>query len=276
MTRITPTPARRENGSRVLVTGAAGWTAVAILKALRQAGYEIVALDLPAAARNRNLANLADHVVLADIASFPDVVDAARATTAIIHLAVAAAESAYHGPDIPFAVNVKGTYNVFEAARRNGVGRIVLMSEAAVHLPAVDGEQLDATSDWRSDAGGDHLYDLTKRLQEEIAKDFCVTFGMSTVTLRAGHIVDGRAGVDPHGRPLAQVDYARGGWVCRYDLARTCVQALAYPRSGYDAFHVIGSREAAKRFDVGRTERALGFAFAERFDRYASDRARSL
>src|SRR5918998_315746 len=179
MTRILPTPARRENGSRVLVTGAAGWTAVAILKALRRAGYEIVALDLPAAARNQNLLKLADHVVLADIASFPDVVDAARAITAIIHLAVAHAE------------------------------------------------------------GADHVYGLTKRLQEEIAKDFCVTFGMNTIALRAGHIVDGRAGVDPHGRPLAEVDYARGGRVCRHDLARTCVQALPYPRSGYDAFHVI-------------------------------------
>ena len=32
MMRITPTPTSRGNGSRVLVTGAAGWTAVAILK----------------------------------------------------------------------------------------------------------------------------------------------------------------------------------------------------------------------------------------------------
>ena len=35
--------------------------------------------------------------------------------------------------------------------------------------------------------------------QEEIARDFCATYGMQAIALRAGHIVDGQAGKKIHG-----------------------------------------------------------------------------
>lgn len=120
----------------------------------------------------------------------------------------------------------------------------------------------------RSDAGGDHRCDLIIRLQEEFAKDFCATQGMTAVVFRAGQVVDGRATVDPHGVPLARVIDARGGWVCRYGLAHARGPALTVPTTGYDAFHVIDSREASRRFDVERRERELGLRFDARFGRY--------
>jgi len=252
---------------QILITGAAGWTAAAIIEAVRRAGHDVIAFDLPGAGCNapemRQVGTIAG-----DVASFADVAGAMRSADAVIHLAVAVEEGAYRSPGAPFAVNVLGTYNVFEAARRAEVGRVVLMSEAAVHVPWEPGEWLEAEDDWRSDPGEDHLYDLTKRLQEEIARDFCATFPMTAVVLRAGHIVDGKAGVDPRGCPLEAVDYARGGWVCRYDLAEACVRALTLATTGYTAFHVIGSRESSRRFDVERTERALGLRFDSRFERY--------
>lgn len=245
---------------RVLVTGGAGWTAVAINDAIRRAGHQVVAFDLPTADPPPG----ADRFVPGDVARFRDVLDALAEVDAVVHLAVAVAPNAYDEPDLPFAVNVKGTYNVFEAARRTGVGPVVLLSEAPVHLPPTrDGDA--APAGWRSNPGPDHLYDLTKRLQEEIAKDFCATHGITAVALRAGHIVDGRAGVDPRGRPLAGVSYAHGGWVCRYDVAAACVKALTIGTGGYRAYDLIGSHQARARFDVERTERDLGFAIAERF-----------
>ncbi len=254
---------------RVLVTGAAGWTAAAIIEAVRRAGHEITAFDLPAAIGGDGV-KLASWTVVGDVAEFADVFAATESADAVIHLAVAVGDGAYRAPDLPFAVNVKGTYNVFESARRRGTNRIVLMSEAAVHLPLTDAARLNALTDWKSDPGGDHLYDLTKRLQEEIAKDFSATFGMTAVVLRAGYIVDGRAMVDARGRPLEHLEYARDGWVCRYDLAHACVRALEFARPGYAAFHVIGSRQAERRFDVARTARELGFTFASRFDHFGT------
>ncbi|MCI0711120.1 MAG: hypothetical protein L0154_13265 [Chloroflexi bacterium] len=43
-----------------------------------------------------------------------------------------------------------------------------------------------ATNDLPTSPDGDHLYDLTKRLQEQIGKDYAATFGMNVITLRAG------------------------------------------------------------------------------------------
>ena len=103
-------------------------------------------------------------------------------------------------------------------------------------------------------------------MQETIAQDFVVTSDLSVVTLRAGHIVDGRETCDSHGRALEDLDYCRGGWICRLDLADACRLALELDTSGYEAFHVIGSREAEQHFDIERTEHELGLDFTRRFE----------
>ena len=215
--------------------------------------------DLHSAVRASESAGLPVRWLKGDVAEVAAVDRATRGIDAVVHLAVAVGEEDYGQPELPLSTNVLGTYNVFEAARRRQVLRIVLVSSAAVHLAPITSRLLDARSDWRSDSGPGHLYDLTKRLQEEIARDFCETFAMSAVVLRAGHIVDGRAKVDARGRPLETLDYTRGGWVCRHDLARACLAALRFESTGYHAFHVIGSRAARDRFDIDRTERELGF-----------------
>jgi hypothetical protein len=89
---------------------------------------------------------------------------------------------------------------------------------------------------------------------------------MTAVVLRAGHLVDSIQGVDAEGTPLAELACARGGWLCRYDLARACLRALRLQQTGYHAFHVIGSRAAWAHFDLARTERELGFRCAVTFD----------
>jgi nucleoside-diphosphate-sugar epimerase len=127
---------------------------------------------------------------------------------------------------------------------------------------------LDARTDWRSITNDDHLYDLTKRLQEEIARDYAETFRMPVVVLRAGHIVDGVEGVDSTGQPLREISYCRGGWVCRYDLARACVKAVDLTTPGLTAFHVIGSFPARAHFDIDRTELELGVACEQQFMEY--------
>lgn len=256
---------------KILVTGAFGWTAEAIIQGLRQADHEIFAFDLPTAVCPPQIRPLISGVCLGDVAQIEQVDEAVHAADAIVHLAVAVGDGDYQSPDIPFKTNVQGTYNIFEAARRHNVQKTILMSSAAVHLPHAAGEKISAVDHWVSSYGEDHFYDLTKYLQEVIAKDFCRTFGMSAITLRAGHIVDGRREVDPAGRNLSSLDYCRGGWVCRYDLAAASVKAVALQSSGYNAFHVIGSYQARQRFDIDRTEKQLGLNFESLFERYASE-----
>lgn len=184
---------------------------------------------------------------------------------AVVHLAVAVGEHDYAQPDTPFKSNVLGTYNVFEAARRNNVRRIVLISSAPVHLPPA---LTDRPTGWRSDSGEDHLYDLTKRLQEEIARDFAETFDMDAIVLRAGHLVDAQERRDPRGRSLEDLPYCRGGWVCRHDVAAAVEHSLQAPLSGLHVFNIIGSASARPRFDVEHAEHQLGFRIQERFENY--------
>jgi nucleoside-diphosphate-sugar epimerase len=124
-------------------------------------------------------------------------------------------------------------------------------------LAPLESGKVDARAGLPTSVGGDHLYDLTKRLQEAITRDFCETYEMEVVVLRAGHVVDGIKGVDAKCTPLRELEYCRGGWVCRHDLAEACLEALYFGAKGYHAFHIIGSRESQEHFDIERTEEKL-------------------
>jgi nucleoside-diphosphate-sugar epimerase len=258
------------SNTNILVTGAAGWTAQSIISALTSQGYSVVGFDLPSAEYLPTIRRMLASVYVGDIADAGAIETCIKSLRpeAIIHLAVAVGAQDYDEPERPFATNVRGTYNIFESAKQLGVRKIIMMSSAAVHLPAPGGGIEDAHHQLRTSAGGDHLYDLTKQLQEAIAQDYAANFEMAVVALRAGHIVDGRAARDPRGRPLQEVQYCRGGWVCRHDLAQACILALEHAPAGFRAYHVIGSREALHRFDVKRTEHELGLKFNQRFSEF--------
>lgn len=255
---------------RILVTGAFGWTARAILEGLKAAGHRITALDVLPEAEGEAIRHLADDLICANVAEFDGVSQAMQGIQVVVHLAVAVGQTDYWASEVPFATNVKGTYHILEAARLYQVDKVILMSEASVQIPTAPGEIVRATDPLKTSNNDpvEHLYDLTKRLQENIGQDFASAYGMNVVVLRAGHIVDGREQVDPHGKPLADLTYLRGGWVCRYDLATAVEQAINLPTAGYQAFHVVGSEEARATFEIERTERELGMQFTRRFTEY--------
>lgn len=247
---------------RVLVTGGSGWTAAPTLRRLAEEGHEGVVYDIvrpqglpPGWSWSRGDVRDPDALTPALVGS-----------DAVLHMAVAVGPERSRSAHVAFDVNVRGTYEVFRTARDQGVRRMVLVGSAPVHLPAPpDGGRERAH--WRSDPGEDHLYDLTKRLQEEIARDFASTFGMSTLVLRAGHVVDGPSRRDRLGRPLSELAYCRGGWVCRYDLAEALTRAVTSPHVG--RLTLVGARPGRRRFGSTETERILGFRLEHDFADYA-------
>lgn len=252
----------------ILVTGAAGWTAQSILEALYADGHTLVGFDLPTAQAPPAIAKLFTDYHTGTIQSYADVSASMRDVDAVVHTAVAIGDGDYDTPDIPFATNVRGTANLFEAARKQAMPpRIIVLSSATVHLNHT--EPVDALENFALSPDGDFLYDLTKVLQEDIARRYCETFAMTVIVLRLGHIVDGRTHRDPKGRDLAEVTYNRGGWVCRYDVADAVMKALIYD-SGYDAFHVIGAYQAYDLFEIERTELLLGHTSKVDFSDYTT------
>ena len=249
---------------RILLTGANGWTAKAIVEELIAAGHTVIGLDLPDVKGHTSPKNF-EKLYSGSVSDYDFMLTAMQNIDVVVHLAVAV-NGGYDTPQIPFDVNVRGTANVFQAARQQGVKRVILMSSAPFHVE--HSGKIHAVDDRLQGTGGDFMYDMTKCLQEDIASYYANTFNLSVITLRAGHIVDGKANLDPKGRSLDNIQYGRGSWICRYDLARAVDHALSYDMTGYDAFHIIGADAARTRFDMQRTEEIFEFFPETRFEAY--------
>jgi nucleoside-diphosphate-sugar epimerase len=262
----------REKGDysmKVLVTGGFGWTAKSIIEELHRNQFEIVVFDI---SNNipEYLHEITSEIIIGTVANRDDVKRAMYGCNYVIHLAVAVGKDDYKKADVPFDINVKGTYNILEIAREYKIKKTIIMSEAPVHVH-FDEDELFSYIDWKSSEGEDHLYDLTKRLQECIAKDYSDTYGMNITVLRPGHIVDGKKYIDPEGRSLAELTYCRGGWVCRYDVAKVCEKALRIIDSKFNVFHVVGSYQAKKQFNIDRTEKLLNMRIECTFEDIKND-----
>lgn len=245
----------------VLVTGAGGKVAGRVVDQLVGRGWTVVGFDRAGIAVHAR----AHEWITGDIADPGSVQAAVPGITAIVHAATLTGEHDYASGDLPFRVNVRGTYELFEAARLQRVDKVVHLSEAPVHLVEAD---TDPAGAWRSASDDDHLYDLTKRLQEEIARDFVETYRLNVLALRLGHVVDGHVGRDLAGRRLEDVNYCRGGWVCCHDVARAVAAGLEIGQCGFAALPVVGASQGRRRFNVAETEAVLGVQFREIFDGY--------
>ena len=189
---------------------------------------------------------------------------------AVVHLAVAIGEGIYETPQIPVQTNILGTINLMEAIRRSNQNiRVILTGSAPVHLEPMPDTKIHAVDNCYT-TDGDFLYDFTKCMQERTLKTYCQQFNLTAITLRAGHIVDSHTQTDPQGRPLTDLPYYRGGWVCHYDLAGAVVKAITFQQSGYNAFHIIGAWQARNHFDIERTENEFGFVCEAHFEEYES------
>ena len=250
---------------KILVTGGLGWTAKAVVEELLTNGHEVTVFDLPKASIQSFSGPI--NVVCGDISNCNDVKEVTKDIDVVIHLAVAIGSGDYNNSSKPFSVNVQGTYNILEEARQSGVKQIVVLGSAPVHI-AYNFKNKFSAKDRASSNGEDHLYDLTKRLQEEIAQDFSQTYNIPTLVLRVGHIVDSKKNIDPENRPLSDLEYCRGFWVCRYDVAAACLHGVKKRLTGFNCYHVIGGMEADKYFDVSKTEKEFGFTPIENFNKF--------
>lgn len=115
----------------VLVTGATGFTGGSLARELARRGHPVRALVRPGS----NVEGLADsgiELFEGQLVNAHDVRRASEGVRITYHIAAAYRE-AKHPDSYYFDVNVGGTQNVLEAARAEGVGRVVHCSTAGVH-----------------------------------------------------------------------------------------------------------------------------------------------
>ncbi len=236
--------------ARVLVTGATGEVGRGVLPWLAERfSLRLLSLDPPGDDPRRIQADLLDWDALSS---------AMQDVDAVLHLAVAPGHcGVYEDDDFNdrrFDVNVKGTFHVFEAARRAQVRRIVHVSS----LMVVWGYGSAALVPGDAPPRPVGAYALTKALSEQIAHHYAGASGLEVVTLRIAAPLDVddpeclRRPVRPQQVPLP-------------DLAQAFVRALTVPLARYETVTIVG--ESSRRmWDLEPARRVLGYEPRYRLD----------
>ena len=128
---------------RALVTGATGFVGSHIVRALSETGHQPIALHR-ATSRLDALAGVDYVSALGDVTDLDSLRKASEGCDWVFHVAAVAD---YWRADEKrlFDVNVEGTRRVLQAARENGVKRVVFTSSAAAIGHRADGQPADET-----------------------------------------------------------------------------------------------------------------------------------
>jgi UDP-glucose 4-epimerase len=124
--------------AKVCVTGAAGFIGGHLAEALLGQGHEVAGLDDFSSGKRENAALLSRHakfsLIEGSIADPRDVDRAIAGASLIFHLAaIPSVPVSMAEPARTNAVNVGGTVNLLESARRHGVARVVLACSCAAY-----------------------------------------------------------------------------------------------------------------------------------------------
>ncbi|CAG7634031.1 NAD-dependent epimerase/dehydratase family protein [Actinacidiphila bryophytorum] len=220
----------------ILLTGAAGGLGTLMRGLLPAYGYELRLLDmLPIEGE--------PGAITADLADRDALREAVRGVDAIVHLAGISLESTF---DKILQANIQGTYNLYEAAREEGVRRIVFASSnhAVGFTPRPqDGDPLIPIDTPRRP---DTLYGLSKCFGEDLAQLYADRHGLDTVSIRIGSCFP-----EPTTVRMLSV------WMSPADGARLFHAALTADVSGHTV--VYGSSANTRLWWDLAPARALGY-----------------
>ena len=247
---------------RIVVFGGAGWLGRATLMNLESHGHQVRAFDYTAEAWTAWEdvdGPWEGERVYGDIADYAQVEEAVAGCDAVIHVAVWFPKGGEHDrtDETAFLVNLKGLWNVLEVSRHANLRRVVHIGSCQTVHP----HGVFFTADVRRPDGS--LYAVTKRLQEEMCRQYWDAFQLPLIVLRPDYIVDTRIGLGRQKERLGPEGHrARTGWVCRHDLAEACRLAVeAGSEISFDVFHIAGTPEAADTCNLERSHTVLGLQY---------------
>lgn len=178
-------------GKNIFVTGATGFVGSHITNYLVNNGANVtVLIERKDASSYFNLSGLENKVNvyygnIKDYELIEQIIGEKRIET-IFHLAaIALQDIAYVIPRITFEVNILGTYNILEAARRHcdTVKNVIVASSDKVYG---DSNILPYTED--QPLNGRNPYDVSKVCQDMLARSYYTSYGLPVVVGRFGNI----------------------------------------------------------------------------------------
>jgi uronate dehydrogenase len=166
-----------------------------------------------------------EEIVQADLADFDAIDKMCQGVGRIVHFGGISYEASF---DKILPANILGTYNVFEAARRNGAGPIVYASSNhAIGFYTRD-DRLDTEVRTRPDS----LYGVSKAFGEDLASMYFDKYGVQSASLRIGTA-----------RPDPQDIRQLSTWQSYEDLLRMIDACFASPNLGRTVLYGVSQND---------------------------------
>lgn len=173
-----------DKDSVFLVTGGAGFIGSNLCEALLDMGYTVRCMDNLSTGKRANVEMFLDNprytFIEKDICDLDACMEACKGVDYVLNQAAwGSVPRSIEMPLFYCANNIQGTLNMMEAARQNGVKKFVYASSSSVYgdepnLPKKEGIEGNLLSP----------YALTKRCDEEWAKQYTRHYGLDTYGLR--------------------------------------------------------------------------------------------
>ncbi len=187
--------------SNFLVTGGAGFIGSHLVENLLHMGHSVKVIDNFYSGKQSNIAPFKNDIELLeiDIRDFDKVVQAVKGSEIILHhAALASVPASVADPITANDVNITGTLNVLESAKRNNVKRVVFAASSAAY-----GD--DPESPKREDMRPQPLspYAVGKLAGEYYCKMFAELYDVETVAYRYFNVFGARQ--DPNSQYAAVI-----------------------------------------------------------------------
>ncbi|MEO5771473.1 MAG: NAD(P)-dependent oxidoreductase [Burkholderiaceae bacterium] len=221
--------------NRLLLTGAAGGLGQALRGRLKGNCAVLRLSDLSPLGD----AAAGEEVVLADLADAAAVDRVVAGVDAIVHLGGVSTEAAF-APILQ--ANIVGLFNLYEAARKHGVKRIVFASSNHVTGFYSQGETIHADHPARPDG----LYGLSKAFGEDLSRLYFDRWGIETACVRIGSSFP-----EPRDRRMLAT------WLSFDDLHRLITACLTTPVLGHTI--VFGMSDNAVTWWDNSRARHIGY-----------------
>ena len=189
--------------SLFLVPGGAGFIGSNLCEAILKLGYRVRCLDDLSTGKQANVDLFANNpnyeFIKGDIKNLDACMKACEGVDYVLHQAAwGSVPRSIEMPLFYCANNILGMLNMLEAARQKGVKKFVYASSSSVygdeaHLPKQEGAEGNLLSP----------YALTKRCDEEWAKQYTMHYGLDTYGLRYFNVFGRRQ--DPNGAYAAVI-----------------------------------------------------------------------
>jgi nucleoside-diphosphate-sugar epimerase len=184
---------------KVLVTGGAGFIGSNLVKELVAQGNSVTVLDNLMSGYRSNLDNIPNvEFVLGDVRDGALVDRLSKEKEIIFHLAASVGNKRSIDDPIQDAqINVLGTINILEGARKNGVRKVVVSSSAGIFgelktLPIKEDHPLEP----------DSPYGSTKLCEEKISLAYGRLYGFEVVCLRYFNVYGPNQRFDAYGNVI--------------------------------------------------------------------------